>query len=64
MLTNHEPDPNIEDRSDAEIYAAIRYLEPVETSTEEQDDDNSVIICVCLHIALLACLAFVWLCWR
>jgi hypothetical protein len=64
MLTNHEPDRNIEDLSDAEIYAAIRYLEPTETSTEEKNDDNGVVICVCLYIALVGCLAFVWLYWR
>ena len=28
MLTNHEPDRNIEDLTDTEIYDAIRYLEP------------------------------------
>jgi hypothetical protein len=63
MLTNHEPDPNIEDLSDAEIYAAIRYLEAAELSTENSDD-NGVVICLCLYIALLGCLAFVWLYWR
>jgi hypothetical protein len=26
MLANHEPDWNIDDLTDAEIYAAIRYL--------------------------------------
>jgi hypothetical protein len=61
MLTNHEPDRNIEYVTDAEIYAAIRYLEPAETSVDEQNDNNSVVICVCLYIALLGCLAFIWL---
>ena len=64
MLTNHEPDRNIEDLTDAEIYAAIRYLEPAETSTDERNDNNGVVIPVCLYIALLWCLAFVWLYWR
>ena len=64
MLTNHEPDRNIEYVTDAEIYAAIRYLEPAETSTDEQNDSNGAVICVCLYIALLGCLAFVWLYWR
>jgi hypothetical protein len=66
MLANHEPDRNIEDLTDAEIYAAIRYLEPAEASTDEQNDRNAVVICVCLYlyIALLGCLAFVWLYWR
>ena len=64
MLTNHEPDRNIEDLTDAEIYAAIRYLEPAETSTDERNDNNGVVIPVSLYIALLWCLAFVWLYWR
>jgi hypothetical protein len=64
VLTNHEPDRNIEDLTGAEIYAAIRYLEPAETSTDERNDNNGVVISVCLYIALLWCLAFVWLYWR
>jgi hypothetical protein len=64
MLANHEPDWNIDDLTDVEIYGAIRYLEPAETSTDEQIDSNVVVICVCLYIALLGCLAFVWLYWR
>lgn len=65
MLTNQEPDRNIEDLTDTEIYDLIRYLEPNPQSANEidgdRDKDNSVVICVCLYIALLACLAFVWL---
>jgi hypothetical protein len=66
MLANQEPDRNIEDQIDIEIYDAIRYLEPGETSATElgednREKDNGVVICVCLYIALLGCLAFVWL---
>ena len=69
MLTNHEPDRNIEDVSDAEIYDAIRYLEPDARSAKEmdgddQDKDNGVAISVFLYVALLACLAFMWFYWR
>ena len=69
MLTNQEPDRNIEDLTDTEIHDAIRYLEPDPKSAKEkgEDDrekDNGVIICVCLYIALLGCLAFVCLYWR
>ena len=69
MLTNHEPDRNVEDLTDAEIYAAIRYLEPGTSSANEQKDDtpatrqnfdNGAVICVCLYIAVLASLAFLW----
>jgi hypothetical protein len=69
MLTNHDPDRNIEDLTDTEIYDAIRYLEPAAKSAQEMveedhERDNGVVICVCLYIALLGCLAFVWLHWR
>jgi hypothetical protein len=70
MLTNREPDRNIEDLTDTEMYDAIRYLEPDPKSAKEmvehddREKDNGVVICVCLYIALLGCLAFVWLYWR
>jgi hypothetical protein len=68
MLTNQEPDRNIEDLTETEIYDLIRYLEPNPLSANEmdgaRDKDNGVVICVCLYIALLGCLAFVWLYWR
>jgi len=73
MLTNPEPDRNIEELNDDEIYAAIRYLEPAsrsessqsdDTATTKQDDDKSVVICVCLYIAVLGCLAVLWLYFR
>lgn len=60
MLTNHEPDRNIEDLTDAEIYAAISYLEP-DSSANEPNGNNGIVICVGLCLALLACLAYVWL---
>ena len=67
MLANHEPDRNLEDLSDTEIYDAIRYLEPDPQSANEldgdSDKDNGVVICVCLYAAILVCLAFVWFYW-
>jgi hypothetical protein len=69
MLTNQEPDRNIEDLTDTEISDAIRYLEPDPKSAKQmgEDDrekDDGGVICVCLYIALPGCLAFVWLYWR
>jgi hypothetical protein len=69
MLKNYDPDSNIDDPTDIEIYAAIRYLEPDpanadERDADDQDKDNGVVICVCLYIALLVCLAFVWFYWQ
>jgi len=70
MLTNPEPDRNIEELNDDEIYAAIRYLESDlgraskhsdDTATTKEHDDNGVLICVCLYIAVLGCIAVLWL---
>jgi hypothetical protein len=68
MLANYDPDWNIEDLTDTEIYAAIRYLEPDTRRANEQKDDTpttqkfdkGVVICACLYIAVLVCLAFLW----
>ena len=69
MLTNQDPDWNVEDITDAEIYAAIRYLESESGNAGEQDSDgqgrdSGVVICVCLYVALSVCLAFLWFYWR
>jgi hypothetical protein len=65
MLTNYEPDSNIEDLTDLEVYAAIRYLEPDPTNADgrhpvDQDNNNGTVICFCLYIAVLVCLASLW----
>jgi hypothetical protein len=73
----NQPDPyatrNIEELNDDEIYAAIRYLEPDPRSASNQrvgssgnaaareNDDSGTVICVCLYIAVLGCLAVFWL---
>ena len=69
MLTNREPDWNIDDLTDTEIYDAICYLEPTPTTAAEQDSGDQdqgdgVVICVFLYIALGVCLAFLWFYWR
>jgi hypothetical protein len=70
MWTNPEPDRNIEELSDDEIYAAIRYLESDrrsaskqsdDTAATKENDDNSVVICVGLYIAVLGSLVVFWL---
>jgi hypothetical protein len=70
MPISPEPDRNIEELNDDDIYAAIRYLELDPTSASKQsddtaatqeNDDNSGVICVCLYIAVLGCLVVCWL---
>jgi hypothetical protein len=73
MLTNQEPDWNIDDLTDTEIHAAIRYLEAdpgnddkqgADEQDNERDKDSGVVICISLYIFLLGCLAFMWFYWR
>jgi hypothetical protein len=73
MLTDPEPDRNIEELNDDEIYAAIRYLELTPgiagkqsdgTTTTKEYGDNGIVICGCLYIGLLGCLAVFWLYFR
>lgn len=69
MLRNYDSDWNIDDLTDTEIYAAIRYLEPNpgnanEQDTDEDTNDNGVVIGVCLYIALSVCIALFWFYWR
>jgi hypothetical protein len=40
MLTNQEPDWNIDDLTDPEIYAAIHYLEAGPRTEDKQDANN------------------------
>jgi hypothetical protein len=70
MRKNPESDRNIDELSNDKIYAAIRYLEPDPESegnpnddivTTKEHDDNSVVICVCLYVSVLGCLAVFWL---
>jgi hypothetical protein len=68
MLANYDPDSNIDDLTDTEIYAAIRYLEPGTTNADQVDaddqhEDNGVVICACLYVGLLICFAFLWFYW-
>jgi hypothetical protein len=74
MLENYESDRHIAERTDAEIYAAIRYLEPVpsrnEGNTSERNDDDGLVeddglvTSIWLCMALLACLVLAWLYWE
>jgi hypothetical protein len=61
MEKKYESKSNIENLTDAEIYAAIRDLEPDRRSTTELDAHTIFLICISLWILLLGCLGFIWL---
>jgi hemolysin-activating ACP:hemolysin acyltransferase len=70
---NEEPDRNIEELTDEEIYSAISYLESdsrtdeylePDSSANEQDRDSGIGIFICSYIAMVGCLGFVWIYWR
>ena len=50
---------NLNDLTDAEIYAAIRYLEP--QASVRNDDLAASVICVAICVLVLAWLALIWL---
>ena len=64
MAKKHVSKWNIEDLSDAEIYDAIRYLEPNSTSGIEEDDDSDLVICISFLILLFGCLGVMLFYWR
>lgn len=61
MAKNHESKLMIEDLTDADIYTAIRYLEPDAGSANQQHDDVEFAIFVTSVILLLGYLGFLWL---
>jgi hypothetical protein len=67
MLTNYDSNPNIDEMTDIEIYAAIRYLEVYrrhldQQNADDQGGDSGIVICICLSVALL--LANLWFYWQ
>ena len=63
MLTNHEPDRNIEDLTETEIYEAIRYLEPQPRYTNERQDDAAALVAAIIFVILMLGLGLMLLYW-
>ena len=66
MLTNQEPDRNIEHLTDEDLtneqrYAAIHYLESHSESNEKQEDRGGRATAIILLILMLGLIALVWL---
>jgi hypothetical protein len=64
MAKKYEPKWNIEDLTDPEIYEAIRYLEPQQTTASDQNDETAFVICFCVVILVLGLLGFTCLYYR
>jgi hypothetical protein len=73
MAKKQEPKWNIEDLTEAEIYAAIRYLEhgvtntelgPDARSTTDKQDDVAALAISVIFIVLMAGVGFMLLYWR
>ena len=60
MKKQYESKRHIEDVTQAEVTAAIRYLDPDLRSTNPLDYGTGVAICIALVLMELACLAFTW----
>jgi hypothetical protein len=56
---------NLEELTDAEICATIRYLDPNPISETNGENDSALfVVCVSLLALLLGCVAFIWLYFR
>ena len=60
MLRNQEPDRNLEELTDAEIYAAIQYLEPDSQDSERPDDYGGLVFAIFFLVLLLGAIGIVW----
>ena len=61
MAKQYKSKWNIERLTNADIYDAIRDLEPDSRSATELDGEAIFLICMSLLILLLGCLGFIWL---
>ncbi len=61
MAKKHEPNRHIEDVTQAEVSAAIHYLDPDLRSTDTGDYDIGAAICMVLVLLALGCLVFICL---
>jgi len=53
MLTNQEPDRNIEDLTETQIYRAIRYLELCPRNANEKQDDIGALVATIIFVILM-----------
>jgi hypothetical protein len=60
MKKKYESKRHIEDVTQVEVSAAIRYLDPDLRGTNTPDYDTGVAICIALVLMELACLVFTW----
>jgi hypothetical protein len=63
MLTNHEPDRNIEDLTETDIYNAICYLESHPRNTNEKQDDTAALVAAIIFVILMLGLGLMLLYW-
>ena len=63
MLTNHEPDRNVEDLTETEIYNVIRYLESHPRNTNEKQDDTAALVAAIIFVILMLGLGLMLLYW-
>ena len=61
MGKEYESKRHIEDVTQVEVSAAIRYLDPDLRSTNEEDHATGVAICIVLVLLELPCMVFIWL---
>jgi hypothetical protein len=61
MAKKHESKRNIEDLTEAEIYALIRYLEPDPRTRNKEPDDTAALVLSVIFVILVFGLGFMLL---
>ena len=61
MTSEGEANSYLLNLTDAEIYDAIRYLEPDLGGTKFENHDKGVVTCLCLYVVLVVGLVLFWL---
>jgi hypothetical protein len=62
MARKYETTRHIEDTTQAEVSAVIRYLDPELRSETEPNDHTGLAICLALWILTVGFLLFIWHC--
>jgi hypothetical protein len=63
MLKDHEPDRNMHELSNTEVYNAIHYLDMDSQASTERDDRAALTIAIVFLILLCGAFGFLWYQW-
>ena len=60
MIHDETPERGLQELTEAEIYAAICYLDPDMDQSGRRDDTAGVVFAAVLYFTGLGCIGFIW----